>query len=163
MDTTELVSLRYEKHVREGKYKSDRVVIFDQRGHRAYYEDKNIPIAPRTQDVLSAFYYVRSLPLKVGHTIALANHTDGKNYPLLIKVLGEERVKVEAGTFDCIVVEPFLRAPGIFRQKGRLTVWLTNDKYKIPVLMKSKAVIGSVSAVLKSYRLADKFTEDGAR
>ncbi len=160
MDTTELVTLRYEKHLREGNYKNDRFIAFDQVKHEAYYEDKVIPIPPRTQDVLSSMYYVRSLPLAVGQTIALANHTDGKNYPLVVKVLREERVSVEAGTFDCLVVEPFLRYPGIFKHKGRIRVWITNDRYKIPVLVKSKVVIGEVSAVLKEYRLADKFRHE---
>jgi hypothetical protein len=157
MDTTDLVSLRYEKHLREGKFKSDRVVVFDQKQHKAFYEGKEITIAPRTQDVLSAMYYSRTLPLEVGHSFALANHTDGRNYPLVVKVLGAERVTVEAGTFDCLVVEPFLRYPGIFTQKGRVKVWVTNDRYKIPVLVKSKVIIGEVSAVLKEFKLAEKF------
>jgi hypothetical protein len=38
-------------------------------------------------------------------------------------------VTVEAGTFDCLVVEPILRGPAIFSQKGRLTVWMTDDMY----------------------------------
>lgn len=160
MDTTDLVSLQYEKHLREGKHKADESVRFDQKAHEAHYENRVEGIPPRTQDVLSAMYYVRTLPLKVGHSIALANHTNGKNYPLVIKVLGKERVSVEAGTFDCLVVEPFLQAPGLFRQKGRLTVWVTDDKHKIPVLMRSKVVIGSVSAVLKSYQLANKVRLD---
>ncbi len=160
MDTTALVSLRYEKHLREGKFKRDEGVSFDQRAHKAIYKDKVVQIAPRTQDILSSMYYVRALPLRVGQTIALANHTDGKNYPLAIKVLRKERVTVDAGTFDCLVVEPFLQGPGLFSQKGRLTVWVTNDRYKIPVLMKSKVFIGAVSAVLKSYRLADKLRND---
>jgi len=160
MDTTDLVSLRYEKHIREGKFKRDESVVFDQKGHRAIYKDKEVPIAPRTQDVLTAMYYVRTLPLAPGQNIALANHTDGKNYPLLIKVLGRERVTVEAGTFDCVIVEPVLRGPAIFQQKGRVTVWVTDDQYRVPVLVKSKVVIGAVSAVLKSYKLADKFKND---
>ncbi|HET6347737.1 MAG TPA: DUF3108 domain-containing protein [Candidatus Krumholzibacteria bacterium] len=151
MDTTELYSRRYEKHVREGKFKSDDVVDFDQTAHRARYKDKVVPIPPRTQDVLSAMYYVRTLPLEVGQAISLANHTDGKNYPLVIKVLRREHVKVDAGEFDCIVVEPILRGPGVFTQQGRLTVWLTDDKRRMPVLMKSKVVIGHVAAILKSY------------
>lgn len=156
MDTTELVSLRYEKHVREGRFSRDESVDFDQRAHTATYKDKVVPIAPRTQDVLSALYYVRTLNLMVGQSIAIANHTDGKNYPLVVKVLRKETVTVDAGTFDCIVVEPILRGPGIFTQKGRLTVWLTDDRNKIPVLMKSKVVIGSVAAVLKEYKLAER-------
>ena len=160
MDTTELVSLRYEKHLREGKFKRDEAVRFDQRAHKAIYKDKVVPIAPRTQDILSSMYYVRALPLRVGRTIALANHTGGKNYPLAVKVLRKERITVDAGTFDCLVVEPFLQGPGLFNQNGRLTVWVTDDRYKIPVLMKSKVFIGAVSAVLKSYRLADKLRND---
>ena len=151
MDTTNLYSLRYEKHVREGKFKSDDVVDFDQNAHRAIYKNKKVPIPPRTQDVLSAMYYVRTLPLEVGQSISIANHTDGKNYPLVVKVLGRERVKVDAGEFNCIVVEPILRGPGVFSQKGRLTVWLTDDRRRMPVLMKSKVVIGHVAAILKSY------------
>lgn len=160
MDTTNLVSVRYEKHLREGSFKRDESVRFDQKAHRAHYADREVPIAPRTQDVLSSMYYVRTLPLKVGQNIALANHTDGKNYPLLVKVLRKERITVEAGSFDCVVVEPFLRGPGIFQQKGRLTVWLTDDQYRVPVLMQSRVMIGAVSAVLKDYRLADKLIDD---
>jgi len=156
MDTTELYSLRYEKHVREGKFKRDDTVEFDQAAHLAMYADRTVPIAPRTQDVLSALYYVRTLQLQVGQAVSLANHTDGKNYPLIVKVLRRERVTVDAGTFDCLVVEPLLRGPAIFTQKGRLTVWVTDDTTRMPVLMKSKVVIGHVSAVLKEYTLTEK-------
>jgi len=156
MDTTSLYSLRYEKHLREGKYKKDDAVDFDQVAHRAVYKDKTVPIPPRTQDVLSAMYYVRTLPLKVGQSISLANHTDGKNYPLIVRVLGKEHVKVDAGEFDCIIVEPILRGPGVFTQQGRLTVWLTDDRRRMPVLMKSKVVIGHVAAILKSYETGKK-------
>jgi hypothetical protein len=156
MDTVSLVSLYYEKHLREGKYKKDEQVKFDQKAHQAIYKDRTIPIPPRTQDVLSALYYVRTLPLEIGQSFAVANHTNGKNYPLLIKVLKKEKVTVEAGTFNCIVVEPLLRSAGLFKHQGRLTVWLTDDKYRIPVLMQSKVVVGAISAVLKSYNLAKK-------
>jgi len=156
IDTLELYSLRYEKHIREGKFKRDESVDFNQKTHRAIYKDKTVPIPPRSQDVLSALYYVRTLPLKVGQSIAIANHTDGKNYPLIVKVHGRERVKVDAGEFDCLVVEPILRGPGVFTQKGRLTVWITDDKRRMPVLMKSKVIIGHVAAILKSYEVAKK-------
>jgi hypothetical protein len=156
MDTTSLYSLRYEKHVREGKFKRDEAVDFNQTTHRAVYKDKTVPIPPRTQDVLSALYYVRTLPLEVGQSISVANHTDGKNYPLVIKVLGREHVKVDAGEFDCIIVEPILRGPGVFTQQGRLTVWLTDDRRRMPVIMQSKVVIGHVAAILKSYQVAKK-------
>jgi hypothetical protein len=156
MDTTRLVSLYYEKHLREGDYRKDESVKFDQKAHLAVYKDREIPVPPRTQDVLSALYYVRTLPLETGQSFAVSNHTNGKNYPLVVKVLRRERINVEAGSFDCIVVEPLLRSAGLFKHKGRLTVWLTDDKYRMPVLMESKVVIGAISAVLVDYQLVNK-------
>lgn len=157
MDVHELYSHRFDKHLREGKFKADVSTIFDQENHLAIYNNSQdtFSVAAYVQDVLSAFYFVRTQDLKVGRSIFVDNHTDKKNYPLEVKVLRKERIKVPAGTFDCVVVEPILKASGIFKQKGRLTVWLTDDEIKMPVLMKSKVVIGSISTELINYRLGE--------
>jgi hypothetical protein len=155
IDYENLFSLRFEKHLREGKFKRDEEVWFDQKRHIAHYPDKTLPIPPSTQDFLSALYYVRTLPIEVGQAIAMANHTGGKNYPIYVKVLGRERVTVTAGTFDCIIVEPVLQTTSIFEHKGKLTIWLTDDSLKMPVLMRSKVVIGAFEAVLKEYTTSD--------
>jgi len=156
MDYDNLFSLRFEKHLREGKFRRDEQVTFDQRQHLAIYEDREVPIPPNTHDFLTALYYVRTLPIDVGQAISMANHTGGKNYPIYIKVLRRERVKVPAGKFDCIVVEPVLQTTSIFEHKGKLTIWLTDDTVKMPVLMRSKVVIGAFEAVLKEYVLSSE-------
>ncbi|MCK4237348.1 MAG: DUF3108 domain-containing protein, partial [Candidatus Krumholzibacteria bacterium] len=154
IDYDNLFSLRFEKHLREGKFRRDEKVRFDQKNHIAIYDDKEFRIAPNTQDFLLALYYIRTLHIDVGQAVALANHTSGKNYPIYIRVLRRERVSVIAGEFDCIVVEPVLQTPSIFEQKGKLTIWLTDDKVRMPVLMQSKVLIGSFEAVLKEYVLS---------
>jgi hypothetical protein len=53
------------------------------------------------------------------------------------------------------VVEPLLQTVGVFKHQGKLKVWLTNDRLKIPVLMKSKIMVGSIEAELTDYRLGD--------
>jgi len=155
MDVHELYSLRLDKHLREGKFKADISMLFDQENHLAIYNNSKdtFSVPAYVQDVLSAFYFVRTQDLKVGQSIFVDNHADKKNYPLEVKVLRKERVKVPAGTFNCVVVEPILKASGIFQQKGNLTVWLTDDQVKMPVLMKSKVVIGSISTELTNYSL----------
>ncbi len=155
MDLYGLYSLRYDKHLREGKFRADVSMVFDQENHWAIYNDgkDTFEVAEYAQDVLSSFYFVRTQKLTVGRSIFVNNHTDKKNYPLEVKVLRKERVKVKAGEFDCVVVEPILKTPGIFEQKGSLTVWLTDDEIKMPVLMKSKVIIGSISTELVSYKL----------
>ena len=158
VDARELVPLRFEKHLREGDFRADDVIVFDHDRHIAIYprkgKDRLVPLALDAQDILSSLYYVRMMDLKVGQRVFIENHADKKNYPLEIRVLGKERIEVPAGEFDCIVVEPKMRTAGLFRHRGALTVWLTDDRLHLPVLMKSKVVIGSISAVLIEAQLA---------
>jgi len=79
-------------------------------------------------------------------------HASRKSQPLEVKVLGRERVDTPAGTFDCVAIEPLLKAGGIFKNKGRLVIWMTEDERRMPVLMKSKVAIGSISVVLQEAR-----------
>ena len=155
VDAVGLYSWRFEKHLSEGSYRADRDYDFDQQNHKAFYGKDTMDVAPYIQDALSVLYYARTQPLKVGQSIYIDNFTDGKNYPLEVKVHRKETIKVEAGTFDCIVVEPLLLTSGIFKHEGKLTVWLTDDRLKLPVLMKSKILVGSVTAELTSYKLGE--------
>lgn len=148
------VPLRFEKHVHEGGYTRNEVVRFDHEAGTAVYADGKVKeIPPGAQDVLSAFYYVRTQNLTPGDSLEVPNHSDGKNYPLVVRVLRRETITVPAGTFTCVVVEPMLQTAGLFKQEGRLTIWLTDDARKMPVLMKSKVTVGSIVAELESFRM----------
>ncbi|HSG28081.1 MAG TPA: DUF3108 domain-containing protein [Candidatus Krumholzibacterium sp.] len=154
MEYDNLYSLRFVKHLREGNYRKDRSVDFNQRDHLAVYADRTIPIAPNTHDFLTALYYIRTLDVEPGQAVAMANHTDHRNYPIYIKFLRRERVKVPAGEFDCIVVEPVLETSAIFENKGKLTIWMTDDSLRMPVMMRSKVIVGAFESVLKEYTLS---------
>jgi len=155
VDALGIFSWRFEKTLREGNYRSDRSYTFDQRENVVLYEGDTIDVAPYVQDALSILYYVRTQPLTVGEPIYLDNFTDGRKVELQVIVHRKETITVEAGTFDCIVVEPIMQSVGVFRHEGKLTVWLTDDNLKLPVLMKSKVVVGSISAELTNYRLGE--------
>ncbi|HVP58893.1 MAG TPA: DUF3108 domain-containing protein, partial [bacterium] len=130
-------------------YQRDDVVAFDQEQHTATYSDGSVIEVPaEVQDVLSSLYFLRTKPLEVGMTVVIQNHADKKNYPLEIRILRTETVDVPAGRFECFVVEPILKASGLFQHQGRLTVWLSKDSRLVPVMMKGKIIIGSIDAVL---------------
>ena len=154
-DAMALIPWRFEKRLREGNYRAERVCVFDQGAGVVQYQGDTIVVPAAVQDALSALYYVRTQELKVGGSVWVANFTDGKSYSLEVKILGRETVKVDAGQFDCLVVEPMTSSVGVFKNEGRLRVWLTDDRVKLPVLMKSKILIGSISAELTSYKLGD--------
>jgi hypothetical protein len=155
IDAVGIFSWYFEKNLREGKYRANKSYAFDQVGHRVFYENDTIETTHYIQDALSCLYYARTQNLQVGKSFFIDNFTDGKHYPLEVKVVGKETVKVEAGKFDCIVVEPLLLTSGIFKHEGRLKVWLTDDRLKLPVLMKSRVLVGSITAELTDYQLGE--------
>ncbi len=153
MDATGLFSWRFQKDLREGNYQSNRQYTFDQRDHEVVYKGDTIEIEPFVQDALSTLYFVRAQPLSVGKSFFLHNFIDGKKYNLEVKVLKKETVTVDAGTFECFVVEPITQSVGLFKHEGRLKVWLTDDRLRMPVLMKSKVIVGSIAVELTDYTL----------
>jgi hypothetical protein len=103
------------------------------------------------QDVLSAFYWVRTQDFKVGDVLEVEAMDNLKTYRLAVKVLDREKVKVKAGTFDCFKIQPVLLGEGLFKAKGEVFIWVTADEARIPVMMKSKIFIGSISAKMINY------------
>jgi hypothetical protein len=149
MDVERLYSHRYEKNLKEGHYSKREVILFNQANHTAIYPDSSVvEVPPEVHDVLTSLYFIRTVPLEVGKSVLIQNHSDRKNYALEVKVVRTERVSVPAGEFDCFVVEPILKASGLFQHQGRLTVWLTRDQRRMPVRMSGKIVVGSIDAVL---------------
>jgi len=155
IDAVGIFTWRFEKSLREGSYRSDQTYSFDQRSSVVYYRDDTLTTPSFVQDAVSVLYFVRTQKLEPGMSLSVDNFTDGKLYPLEVKVLKRDRVTVKAGTFDCLVVEPLLKTVGIFKHKGKLKVWLTDDRLKMPVLMKSKILVGSITAELTDYHLGD--------
>ena len=152
-DATQQMSDRYREDRHEGGFRAHDVVTFDHEHGEAHYENGLIfPIPPRVQDALSSFYYTRLLALPVGGSVYFDYHASHRSQPLEVRVIGRDRVHVPAGTFDCVIVEPVLRAGGIFKHNGRLLIWLSADERRWPVLMKSKVMIGSISVVLQEAR-----------
>jgi hypothetical protein len=153
---------KFHKHLREGGYEADKTTLFDQRKHLAIAGNDTVPTYAFAQDALSSLYFIRTRELTPGSEILIDNHTDKKNYPLKVIVYRKETVEVPAGSFDCVVIEPVMRAEGIFKAKGRIWIWLTDDQFKIPVKMKTEVFfLGSVTAQLKKFTRGTIEAEDG--
>ncbi len=153
IDVEGIYPWKFEKHLREGTYRADRSVIYDQINHLAITNGDTISVPPYVQDGLSAFYYIRTQELEVGQTLLVDNHDNAKVYPLKVKVLRRDVIKTKLGKLACLVIEPMLKSGALFKHQGRLTVWLTDDDRKIPVRMKSKIVIGHIDVRLVEYSI----------
>jgi hypothetical protein len=154
MDVEALFPWRFEQHIREGSYSRDFSAFFDHRRNLAKTRKGSYDIPENVNDIVSAFYLARTFnydTLKVGDGFYLENFYKDKVYPLQVVYRGKERVTVEAGTFDCIMVEPLVVEGGLFKSEGSIIVWLTDDEVKMPVKVKSKVIIGSIDAELTKY------------
>ena len=154
IDAETIAPWKFEQHIREGNYRRDFIAEFDQRNHVAKTDKGTYPIPPYVHDILSAFYYARTIdygPLKAGDQVYLSNFYKDTTYDLVIRVLGRQQLEVAAGTFNTIVIEPLVKEGGLIKTEGRIVVWLTDDERKVPVRVNTKVVIGSIDTELKEY------------
>ena len=172
MAVSPLRTVRFEKHLREGRYRHSSHTLFDHEGKLAtfrYLDFSPVPkgitrleeaekygkyvsqefrLTPGALDELSVLYYVRTLPLTTGTTVGAKVFASRKNWELEVRILGRETLDTALGQRDVLVVEPLLKFEGIFQQKGRVIVWITDDAERIPVQMKSEIKIGSFVSTL---------------
>ena len=144
----------YQERKHEGKTITDREALFDRQklevttiDHRNK-EEKKQAITKRTYDTLSSFFYFRTVPLQVGTSCFIDIYDCNRLWNTEVRVLRREVIATPLGRFKTIVIQPLLKSEGIFARTGDMFIWLTDDDRRIPVLMKSKVVVGSITATL---------------
>jgi uncharacterized protein DUF3108 len=139
---------------KEGPRTRDREIHFDQAARKATYRDRLgteqlvVPLVENTFDIYASFYHVRFLPLEVGQSAYIHVMYGKELHRLEVRVLKREKVRVPAGKFNTILVQPQVKPEGVFEGKGGLLIWLTDDARRIPVKVQTKVRVGSVTAVL---------------
>jgi hypothetical protein len=154
LDVDGIFPWKFEQHIRERNYKKDHSATFDQVNKKAHTTDGVFDVPEYVHDMVSAFYFVRAADLsrvKKGEVIRLTNFVDSKSHELAVHILGKEQVEVDAGTFNCIVIEPRIASGSPFGFNGRLVMWLSADERKIPIKVSTQIPIGSIDASLKHY------------
>jgi hypothetical protein len=144
----------YRMKVQEGRHRRDKEITFNHVAGKAVYQDhlsgetKELAITPTTVDIYTSFYMVRGMKLEPGKSVYVDILDSKKQWRVEVQVLRRETVKTKLGEFRTILIKPLLKSEGIFDQKGELLVWLTDDSRHVPIKMKSKVIVGSVTATL---------------
>lgn len=157
MDVRNLYSHRVEIRKERRRKTEEKVVTFDQIGHRAVQwknnEEEIFEIPPRVQDSLSSLYFFRTQPFpEVGEAVTIDIHENEKNGKLEVRSLFRERVNTPAGAFDTIKIQTVLPQVGALSSSGRVFIWFTDDERRIPVLMQSESKRGQITVLLSSQR-----------
>jgi hypothetical protein len=151
VDEEAIIPWKQIKKVREGGYKDSDFILFDQVNGFATSRRGKVDIAQQTQDVVSAIYFARTTDMtnaKVGDIFPVNFYMDAENYLLRFKFVGKEVIKTEAGTFNSLVIKPQLIKGRVFKDDEALTLWVSDDDNKIPLMVESDIFVGSIKAEL---------------
>ncbi len=155
IDSAGLFPWRFEQHIREGNYTRDFVADFDQVNHLATTTGGTYPTVPYVHDIMSAFYFSRTVDytkFRPGQRVHLQNFYKDSTYTLDVKYKGRQQIEVDAGKFNCIIIEPLAQEGGLFKNDGKIYIWITDDDRKMPVKVSTQVPIGSIDSELKEYR-----------
>jgi len=154
IDSASIFPWYFVRRVDEGGYKISQNVTFNHYKNIAISEKKTITVPHGTQDIVSAYYYARTLNFdtaKANDVYSFNAYLDDEVIPMNIKFLGREKVKTSLGTFNCIKFRPVLLIGRVFKEEEDMTIWVTDDKNKIVVRAQAEILVGSVKMDLKDY------------
>jgi len=154
IDEKALIPWVFIRRVDEGGYKIKQDYTFIQNKGKVKEGDKEYKAPYNVQDMISSYYYARTLDFtnaKKGDVFEFDSFVDGETYPLKIKFLGRETIKIKSGKYKALKFCPVVQTERIFKHEDDLTVWISDDANKIPLLAKAKILIGSIKMELSDY------------
>lgn len=107
-----------------------------------------------TQDIISAIYFLRTVPFTPGHTFNLAVSDSGRVYNIPGTVTNErKKMKTVLGKVSVVRVDIDIFGPGRpVEGKGKMSLWVTDDESRIPVKARLSHDMGQLDITLKSVQ-----------
>lgn len=143
------------RRVSEGGYNFSQDYLYNQHKGEVTTQKKQTHKVPASvQDMLSAFYFARTMDLgnaREGDVFTIDCFLDDELWPLRMKYVGKEVVKLRNGKYRCMKFQPVVQEGRIFKGNDDLNVWITDDGNRIPVLAQAKVLVGSIKMELSSY------------
>ncbi|MDP3360039.1 MAG: DUF3108 domain-containing protein [Lutibacter sp.] len=156
-----LLPYRFIRKIDEGGYTKDEEILFNHdkkeaivKNHKRNTVDKH-PIGDDIQDLLSTLYYLRNqnlTNLKAGDEIEIKMFLDKETTSFKFHFLGKEVVKTKFGKVKSLKFRPMVQTGRVFKEQESLTIWISDDENKIPLLIKASLTVGSLRADLDQYK-----------
>jgi hypothetical protein len=148
----------------EGSRARETRINFDYAAKKANYVErdrtknavlltKEIDIPACIHDVAGGLYFIRTLNLEPGQSTTAAVSDGKKAVNVKVEAQQREDVRTPAGTFKAIRYEVYLFNDVLFHRYGHLYVWLTDDRRKLPVQIRTRLqfAIGTITLQLEKH------------
>lgn len=155
-DKETILPYKQISNVKEGRYTKYNEVIYNRDNNTVHSELSGIHEVPRKiLDLSSTFYYIRRIDFsKVvdGQTILLNMYFADEVFPFRFIYQGKEAVRTKFGKINCLKISPVVEVGRMFKRSDDMTVWLTDDGNRIPVLIRMDIrIVGNVNLKLVNY------------
>lgn len=140
----------------KGKHWQRDFDIFPDSGfYREAGRDSTHPTVADPLDDAAFLYWIRTVPLKIGERYEFRRYFRVERNPVIVEVLGRERIDVAGHKWDAIVLRPKIpNGGGIFAEKAEARMWLSDDHDRIVLALQSKLSFGHMTLKLKEYTVA---------
>jgi hypothetical protein len=161
-DENALIPWYFARKTVENSYEKNDMVTFRHKDKLAVSPKKVTIIPENVQDIISAFYYARCIDLtgaKPGKEFLVPFFLDDSVYHSKVKFVCRETIKTKLGKFTCIKIKPMVATGYVFDDPYPVSIWVTDDLNRVPVLIECELSVGSARVELTSYSgLANAFT-----
>ena len=152
IDSSSLCPIEFIRSVEEGNASFKQNYIFNQTEKTVFDGKSEISTCENIQDMVSCYFFARNLNLKnlkKGEILTFPTFVDGETFNLKVKFIDKENIKVKAGNFRALKFCPVVQKGRVFKNEESLTVWISDDYNKTPLLAKAKIWVGSIKMELE--------------
>jgi hypothetical protein len=156
------IPYRFIRKIDEGGYTKDIEIDFNHEAGTALVTNNKhntidvVSFEENVQDMVSSFYYLRNKldtqNIQLNDVIDMNMFFDRGNYKFRLKFLGRETLKTTFGNVPTMIFRPYVESGRVFEEEESLTVWVTDDDNKMPILIKADLMVGSLKGTLIEYK-----------
>ncbi|MCG8601216.1 MAG: DUF3108 domain-containing protein [Verrucomicrobiales bacterium] len=171
IDEASLRPITFQLTEQERNEQSSYDIIFDNRKQLYTTTSKKKNEAERTatsrfkfdfgQDALSSAFYLRTQPLEDGDELNMVVTPFNKPYLAQFRVMGREKRKIKGKSYQTIKLAARVAKINTdlslkhYDKIKTTTLWIIDDKYRLPVELQSDISLGFVSARLRDTEWLD--------
>lgn len=166
LDTAAVLPHRSYRFIKEGRYRKNEIVQFDQLAQKALVkklkkdsgkvqETKSYQVPQNVQDMVSGYYFLRTMDysrVKIGEVLRINAFFDEEVFDFSVRFVGREEVNTKLGKKQAIVLQPLMPENSLFKGEDPIKVWLSDDKYRIPLKIRANMFIGALEIDIKEYQ-----------
>ena len=145
----------YSSHEYEFRAGEGTVLTKIHRDRQEPFADR-LAYTPGIYDLLSSAYRFRSYDfdrMEPNQKVPFSMLIDNRSESLFFRYLGKEIVKTRNGRrFLCHKVSVWLLDGDFFPEGENMMVWFTADENRLPIMVETEIVVGSVKAILLDAR-----------